>query len=801
MSIIAPNSYTKLKLSETEVENFQSDYYRVENFGFVVFTTNEQHGTWVYPTPANINPPGWFALTIWPVAIADVNGDALDDLVIRSMMYPHTVARSTELQPMIFNQTSAGLSSDPSGYIEASKFPSKYHLNQIGVGDFNNDGYDDLAFGSEGEHRYDNGLITNTQTPLVVFGGADQKLEWTDSAGDVTATEYGASHIMSVGDFNGDGFDDWVSGWYAFYSEGNGSFAAERLSGIGNNAATSADVNNDGYSDLIFSSMPSVGDVTQNGGDLKIMFGSEEGLKDGSEIFEIFRSRTINDNVGTSYITPGDFNGDGRVDLILAEHGWVTDSGDSSDYYAKSFFRFFAGDGLGSFVENSSVINDPFAKTRKGGANLYSIDVNGDGWLDLVVVGGELGGVSWSSSLLWDATSVFLNNRGTLTLVDTTDLAFVEPYQMSGYESMKQWQQMGIPKSYPIDLGNDGLVDFVGFVETPLGSVPQNVQRYTYGYISRATKPLGRDSVDEVMSGTLGSDKIFGYQGNDIISGLTGDDVIDGGVGFDTVEIASTFSDLMSVAYASDGRGVVVTSAQGRDSMINVERVQFLDAEYTPAQLINLLPISAEFSFSKDGQSSGISPTLFTGPASLNLHYQLIDTTPGAIIAGSVINDFIVLQGGGNKAVNGGLGDDVIDGGTGSTFVSGGGGTNTFFLDGRASGVSWSTITDFQLGQDKATIWGWKEGVSRVKEVVTNGGAAGYTGLTLHFENLLPDGSASSARNSSLNSITFSNKSLSDFGAESVTELNEQIASGSNSHFIVGQTTDGYGDHGYLFIS
>jgi len=71
----------------------------------------------------------------------------------------------------------------------------------------------------------------------------------------------------------------------------------------------------------------------------------------------------------------------------------------------------------------------------------------------------------------------------------------------------------------------------------------------------------------------------------------------------------------------------------------------------------------------------------------------------------------------------------------------------------------------------------------------------------LHFENLLPDGSASTSRNSSLNSITFTSKSLSDFGVESVAELNQQITEGSNSHFIVGATNDIYGEHGYLFIS
>lgn len=308
-------------------------------------------------------------------------------------------------------------------------------------------------------------------------------------------------------------------------------------------------------------------------------------------------------------------------------------------------------------------------------------------------------------------------------------------------------------------------------------------------------------NIENIIAGYY-DDILTGDAADNLFSALTGNDVIDGGAGFDTVEIASLFADVTGVALAAGGQGVVVTSADGRDAMLNVERVKFLDAEYATDQLFQLLPLSFEFSMVNAGVSSGLRPTFFTGPASLNLQYQIIDTTPGAIISGSELNDFIVLQGGGNKAVNGGRGDDVIDGGTGSTFVSGGGGMNTFFLDGRASGVSWSTITDFQLGGgDKATIWGWKEGVSRVKEVVENGGATGYTGLTLHFENLLPDGSSSTARNSSLNSITFSTKSLSDFGAESVAELNQQILEGSNSHFIVGQTTDVYGEHGYLYIS
>jgi hypothetical protein len=73
--------------------------------------------------------------------------------------------------------------------------------------------------------------------------------------------------------------------------------------------------------------------------------------------------------------------------------------------------------------------------------------------------------------------------------------------------------------------------------------------------------------------------------------------------------------------------------------------------------------------------------------------------------------------------------------------------------------------------------------------------------LTLHFENLLPDDAAAGQTNSNFNSITLSRLTLADFGASSLTDLNAQIAAGTNSHFVVGKTVDDFGEHGYLFLS
>jgi Ca2+-binding RTX toxin-like protein len=270
----------------------------------------------------------------------------------------------------------------------------------------------------------------------------------------------------------------------------------------------------------------------------------------------------------------------------------------------------------------------------------------------------------------------------------------------------------------------------------------------------------------------------------------------------------ASIDDIQAAGLSADGSMLVLKFASNEVVFLSVESTGFSLAGvgYTPQQIIDQFTLRPAFTYFVNNTTAYLLPDLFAGDASLGLLYQWIDTSADAVLVGSNFADFIVLQGTGNKAVNGAGGADVIDGGTGSTFVSGGSGgdADTFFLDGRAPGVSWSTITDFELGRDKVTIWGWKEGVSRASVLfndVDTGGATGYTGLTLHFENLLPDNAAAGSTNANFNSITLTGLSLADFGASSIQELNTQIANDLNSHFIVGQTVDVYGEHGYLFIS
>lgn len=100
-------------------------------------------------------------------------------------------------------------------------------------------------------------------------------------------------------------------------------------------------------------------------------------------------------------------------------------------------------------------------------------------------------------------------------------------------------------------------------------------------------------------------------------------------------------------------------------------------------------------------------------------------------MVGSDFADFLNSRGG-DDAIDGGRGDDVLDGGLGSNFLTGGPDNDTFFVDGRGGGVTWSTVTDLEKGE-WITAWGWREGTSKITWAEMSG-AEGAKGATAHID-------------------------------------------------------------------
>jgi len=82
---------------------------------------------------------------------------------------------------------------------------------------------------------------------------------------------------------------------------------------------------------------------------------------------------------------------------------------------------------------------------------------------------------------------------------------------------------------------------------------------------------------DDTITGTVSNDALYGFNGNDILIGAGGNDLLDGGNGTDTALYEGKLAEYDVVP--SGGRIFVTdrVGLDGRDTLVNVERVEFAD--------------------------------------------------------------------------------------------------------------------------------------------------------------------------------------------------------------------------------
>lgn len=162
------------------------------------------------------------------MATGDFNGDGLDDLAVGAQgESPGSDSQSGII--FVYQGTDAIGLKPWRAYAQASRKPNGYSLglnekdDQFGhsltSGDFDGDGYDDLAVGAPGESP---GNDPKSGYVFLFKGSADGLIPWA-SIGQDSATANGYSigvnedgdrfgHSLTSGDFNADGFDDLAIG-------------------------------------------------------------------------------------------------------------------------------------------------------------------------------------------------------------------------------------------------------------------------------------------------------------------------------------------------------------------------------------------------------------------------------------------------------------------------------------------------------------------------------------------------------------------------------------------------------------
>ena len=189
-----------------------------------------------------------------------------------------------------------------------------------------------------------------------------------------TAGSYPVS--VAVGDLNGDGRADLATTGSVLLGNGDGTFQAPINYRAGTNPVSVAvgDFNGDGKADLVtVNNSTSPISVSQGNGNVSVLLGQGDGTFQGA----------VNYGAGTAPVSvvAGDFNGDGKLDLVVADAGVYPTNGGVSVLLAK-------GDGTFQAAVNYSAGGFP--------RSMATGDFNGDGKLDLAVVSHD----NYSTSVL-----------------------------------------------------------------------------------------------------------------------------------------------------------------------------------------------------------------------------------------------------------------------------------------------------------------------------------------------------------------------------------------------------------------
>lgn len=553
------------------------------------------------------------------IAAGDFNGDGVDDLLVGA---PGSANNAGDAY--LFHNAAnlpdgvvlRGLSAADATVLDGD-FESTFGTSVANAGDFDNDGQDDLLIGAP-----DAGLAAPVGSASVVFGpNSDrgdtafgrnfntirnaQNADKTHNLQNDSATGDFGGIVSSVGDIDGDGFDDVAivhnTGAYATATGGifimfggprgfnndlrtdqtaNPALAeltisdpVEALAGIG-------DINGDGFDDFMASGKQ-VHTVILGGRNIRNTLSNDANLY-GANGFKLVAERTTEAAVSAV----GDFNRDGRDDFILTFN-----------------------DDISTVVFGRPVISGPiFGQGSRGGQRILGSDegdfLNGLGGDD------ELLGLDGDDNINGS------NGNDDVNGGNGDDVVFG-------------------------DTGDDTLDGAAGDDELFGGSGNDQL------FGGAGDDALEGGARNDLLAGGLGRDDLTGESGNDRLGGGSQDDVLDGGDGNDLLNGGHGADDMSGGdgddKYTVDNLGDIVREASGGGT----DLIQSLLSEFDLRTVDNIENLTA------------IGRAAAPGAA-----FHGIGTDGANIIIGGAGDN--ILEGlGGDDRLDGKAGADLMIGGDG----------------------------------------------------------------------------------------------------------------------------------------
>jgi hypothetical protein len=332
-----------------------------------------------------INPESGKKESNLPRAMVNLTGDSCAELAI-GVRYESIGAVEGAGGVNVLYGSSSGLSAegnqfwdqDKPGIADTAETDDKYGY-ALTSGDFDGDGYNDLAIGipyeSIGTVEDAGGVNVLYNSPSGLSAAGNQFWD-QDKPGiaDTAETDDKYGYALTSGDFNGDGYADLAigipgesigtvpesGGVNVLYGSPSGLSAAgsqfwdQDKPGIADTSEsydkygyvlTSGDFNRDGYTDLAIGiPFEDIGTVADAGG-VNVLYGSSSGLSAaGSQFWDqdkpgIADTSEAYDGYGRA-LTSGDFDGDGDTDLAIGipfeNIGTVVDAGGVNVLYGSS---------------------------------------------------------------------------------------------------------------------------------------------------------------------------------------------------------------------------------------------------------------------------------------------------------------------------------------------------------------------------------------------------------------------------------------------------------------------------------
>jgi len=602
--------------------------------------------------------------------VGDINGDGFDDVAVAAPHFGDRGAVPGDVY-IVFG-TDAGLPSalevsslDGSNGFKLSGEIGNQLWTVAAAGDVNGDGFADLAVSA----IYYLEPSENGGSAYVVFGtpdGFDAELtvaeiygtngfRLTDASPVVDATS-GINDVNSVGDVNGDGFEDILissrapstnpnqlnfNHYVVFGSDaGFADMSLSALDGtngfqiVGGEAQlgqSAGDVNGDGIDDIIMGA-PTADPHGTSSGAAYVVFGRASGFSSSFDLSTLSGTNgftveggNAQDRAGTAVSSAGDINGDGYADVVVGATGFGPESG-------AAYVVFGRATGFSAHINLTNlgpggirILGDRSFGGRAGQVVSSVGDVNGDGFDDVSVGAFSPG----SPSVVY---VVF--GKEAPTNIRVVDLNGNNGFKINPAAT----GDAAYDSTMAGDFNGDGMHDLiVGAVNADPHGADSGAAYVVFGHLpdaavtrtgTVASQSLVGGNFDDTLNGLGGDDELFGNGGEDQLDGGGGDDIIKGGAGSDWLA----------------GLG-------GEDHL----------------------------------EGGGDDDTLFGGG-----------------------NQDLILGGAGSDHLIGGTGNDRLDGGAGKDFLIGDDGNDVFVVssvaDSGPGGAFRDNIIDFLVGSDRIDL-------------------------------------------------------------------------------------------------